>query len=737
MSWVQSLQSRLDEVQSSIDARLEKKLSEKRVGPSKLSGVEHTRESLPASAQSDITRPNVAKSETATKASVTSLMPRELAPGHPAFVEDEEEQAVAWPSLAATVSTEVALSSQNIPSPAAVVQELAEEPEPSSSGYEDVDAVIRAQLIAGSCAALLARAQAGAAELELRWADCSDSRAARATGRKTVSSKMRAWRAGDLDAKDLASAVSLELEACGRHSRELEEALARGIDACGRPVTAAHSKLGEMRMALDTAERTARAAKREEAESVERQTIGLSQVARDEHARATRVVWRLARAGLRAKASERARLVRRLEHATIARDIGASSSGGQAEAEGTMTLRAALLAFRSEAFESHRTAAGEALKATGIAVTCRERLAALANKHQIAETTTTTDGIETLKRVMTKLSAETSMMFDAMIPSDAARRRQEKLVHKLEEAEAECDRLRVVASKAEREAEVASEQLAEAGAEIERLRESPNSARNVQSAKAEAATASRRAAEASAVAKEALAQLDRERASRKSRELAALKNLNEQLRSARSEARASRESAAEVAARLESEQDAHRAAAAVNETLIAGTDGLRAQIAQLAEKMVAAAAARRDAEHRARDLDNRLSETKHDRDAVIDSLRSNLQLAIDARDQAIRDMSNHMAAVRQHQQPKYQLHRKSSLDIEANNNHQEPSSPKKHAAAAKMGGRRLFSLLRLLFVVYALALHVLAYISFHRCGYAAISNSIPDAAVNVIVRKQS
>lgn len=736
MSWVQSLQSKLDEVQSSIDARLEKKLSEKRFGASKLPGVKHTKGSLPASSQDDITREDLAKSETATKANVTGLVTSELAAGHPVFVDDEDEQGVAWPSLAATTSAEVAMSSQNI-SPAAAVEELVEEPE-LSSGYDDVDTIIRAQLMARSCDALLARAQAGAAELELRWADCSDSRAARTTGRKTVLSKMRAWRAGDLDEKDLASAVNLELEACGRHGRELEEALARAIETCGRPVTAAHSKLGEVRVALNSAEMTIRASKREEAESVERHTIGLSQVARDEHARATRVVWRLARSGLRAKGSERARVMRRLTQGRggTVPELDTSSSGCQADAEDTMTLRAALLVFRSQAFESHRIAAGQALKAAGMAVTCRERVAALANKYRVPEIKTSTDGIDAVKRVMAKLSAETTVMLDAMIPSDSARRRHDELVRKLAEVEAESARLRQVASKAEREAALVSEQLAEACAEVERLKKLPNSAQDLQVAKAEAATASRRAAEASAVATEALAQLDRERANRKSRELSALKNLNEQLRSARSEARASRESVAEVGARLESEQDAHRAAAAVTDTLIAGADGLRAQIAQLAEKMVAAAAARREAEHRARDLDNRLGETKRERDAIVDSLRSNLQLAIDARDQAIQELSNHLAAARQQQQPKYQLHRKSSLDLEANSNHQQPGSPKKHAAS-KVGGRRISGLLRILFVVYALALHVLAYISFHRCEYVAISKSIPDVGVKVIARRKA
>lgn len=243
--------------------------------------------------------------------------------------------------------------------------------------------------------------------------------------------------------------------------------------------------------------------------------------------------------------------------------------------------------------------------------------------------------------------------------------------------------------------------------------------------KAELATATRRASEASSVAKEALAELDRERSNRKNRELSSLKTLNEQLKATRLEAREARSLVADLSAQLDAETDAHLASRAVVDCHVASASGLRAEIAQLADKMVAAFSSSRSSEQRCRELQRRLDEMRIEKDRRIESLDATLR-------ETRREMMEQQNASKKNTNSRHGsglAHKGggSAEVMESGMSQQQTMNGGVSAVGRKQTGAKylgLRTMSRLLFVVYALALHILVYASYHRCGLT--SSAHPD-----------
>lgn len=683
MSWVQSLQSKLDEVQSSIDSRLEKSTI---LDKAKATAQEPALPSL-----SESMRSSLAVLDGKGRGKID----------RPAVEEDDDEDA-AWPSLSAAA-----------PVPAKpVLVEAAVEPPLARSGYEDVDALVRAGRLARSCGSVLDEAAAGAAELELRVADAADARSARAAGRKAVGAQIRAWRASEIAGDELVGGVTAELEACGRLGRDAEAALRRAVEACGAPAIKARATLEQVTEAIDAAETAARAARADAESTREDEHRGMKEIANIERRRASRATWRLARAGLRLLARQ---------HRKVGIVVDAPEEAGSDAATEGSTLQDALLAFRLDALESQKAASTEARKALAVARTCREKVKDLKRRH-VSPPVTARDGAAEVEARLGPLARPLASVVKAndaaldRLKTECADFKSRALAAEsdgaalAEAAAAKLTAARKKAAEAARETEAARQEAASLREEIDGLKHAKASTHELDAVRAEAAASARRAVEASAVAKEALAELDRERANRKTRELGSLKTLNEQLRASRVEAAENRDLAANANDRLANEVDAHCASTVVCDALAANAASLRVEIAQLADNMIKAAAGRRDADHRARDLSTALETARNNQQVNLDALRADLDQAHARELRALRDriaeQAREVAALRMQQ----------NSNVHDAEDPPEPARTPKHNKTAPGQNKRLVSVSRILFFLYALALHALTYFALQRCG---------------------
>ena len=251
--------------------------------------------------------------------------------------------------------------------------------------------------------------------------------------------------------------------------------------------------------------------------------------------------------------------------------------------------------------------------------------------------------------------------------------------------------------------------------------------------------AEKRMRDYSGVASDALADLDRERSSRKARELAALKSLNEQLQGARKDAK---RQAQDLERRLEETSKESKDRRKASDREVADLRDTLAQCQRDKEEILATAKAKAAtaAREAAAALDAakaslagdhaKKSKYADDRNSIVERqlvdqarLVSTLREQIDANNQKLAN-SKHQLQQLQTKLQQAPLRSQTSVDLEENaKENANASTPKRHQNKQQKG-RALARTSRAIFLLYAIALHVLTYLAFFHCGFveAAVSS---------------
>ena len=628
-------------------------------------------------------------------------------------------------------------------------EETSPETEVEASGYADVDDVRRAVGASEACGDLLESAAKSATELKLRVADLVDGRAARQTALKNVAARIKKWKAGDDDdPKDVLSAATEELGLSARRAKDAETCAERAVDLIADPAIQAAKQHRFVLETLRDAEARLFEAKHHDELDAEAKFRGLTDLAK---LRVRDAIWRLARASLLADV--------RLGHKR--RPMGAPPRPSETTDSSGMTLRGALLALRLETLETQRETLGKARAAFSVVHTCRTKTEARAVEAKTKAKDAAKDTSKHLAGRGRRSAALKSMdpmradrdvrrALDAF-ESAASRTLEGRRRVEARLAQAEKDGAALVdaataklaaANKRIADAEARSrdleQQLALRGDDVVVVSKKVSSRKKtVGSSKGkdektrdelvlELEAAEKRVAECNAVARDALADLDRERSSRKSREFGALKSVTEQLQASRQDVRTMTRDATnlertleEVRAKAEKDRrdletklhDAEKAKATVLTAALTETEARVAEITAKAsadivhiQNDLAQVQKNADEDHqKAQDRVNRLETQLSDQARLVASLQRQLQEATSKASLA---------------QAKLIKQRSMSADLE------DPPitsrSEKKKSSAAltttTTKARRLAVTSRAFFIIYAIALHILTYLAFFHCG---------------------